>query len=251
MTPFYSSSDVRIFHGDATHVLRELADAGERLDMLATDPPYSSGGTFRGDRTADPNAKYVTSGTIADRPGFGGDTRDQRSYLQWCWLWLEASWQLAAPGAVCAVFSDWRQLPVITDAVQAAGWCWRGIFAWDKTEGSRPRMGGFRAQCEFVAWGSAGPMRESGHAGPGVWKGSACSGDRLHLAEKPVPLMVELLRVVPAGGLVVDPFAGSGSTLVAARQLGLRAVGIEADERHCETAARRLAQRSIDWPTPQ
>jgi len=54
-------------------------------------------------------------------------------------------------GCHLVAFSDWRQLPALCDAVQAGGWLWRGIAAWDKTEASRPRNGGFRAQCEFMA----------------------------------------------------------------------------------------------------
>jgi DNA modification methylase len=65
--------------------------------------------------------------------------------------------------------------------------------------------------------------------------------------EKPVPLLAELVeRHAPPGGLVLDPFAGSGSTLVAARQTGRAVVGIELDERLCEIAAKRCAQDVLD-----
>ena len=64
----------------------------------------------------------------------------------------------------------------------------------------------------------------------------------IHPTEKPLGLLDPLIRYgCPVGGLVLDPFAGSGSTLDAARQAGRRATGIEADERYCEAAARRLS----------
>jgi site-specific DNA-methyltransferase (adenine-specific) len=72
-------------------------------------------------------------------------------------------------------------------------------------------------------------------------------GRALHPTEKPLGILTPLIAYAcPPGGLVLDPFAGSGSTLDAARQSGRRAVGIEADERYCEVAARRLDQLTLE-----
>ena len=240
MKPYYDAEGVTIYHGEALEVLGALRTT---FDALVTDPPYSSGAQFRGDRTASTVSKYVQSGTLIDRPDFAGDNRDQRSYMAWCALWLSAALASSRPGALCAVFTDWRQLPTTTDAVQAGGWVWRGIGVWDKTEGSRPRLGGLRSQCEFVVWGTAGSLDESRNpvALPGVFRGTSPK-DKEHIAEKPLDLVGWLVRLAGPGGVVLDPFMGSGTTLVAAKNSGRKAIGIEIEERYCEIAAKRLSQ---------
>lgn len=83
------------------------------------------------------------------------------------------------------------------------------------------------------------------------WSGAARGGreqseGRLHTNQKPVALMQWCLGFLPPATRILDPYAGSGSTLVAAKELGIRAIGIELEERHCETAAQRLSQQSLD-----
>ena len=240
--PVYRDEWAEVYCGEALALVPHLP----AFDALVTDPPYSSGGAMRGDRTTSTTSKYVHSDTAAYRPEFGGDNRDQRSYLAWCSLWLAAALQRAKPGAVCALFTDWRQLPVTTDALQAGGWVWRGVGVWDKTEGARPTLRGLRAQSEFVVWGTAGPSDPGANpvALPGVFRQSTVR-DRVHIAQKPDQVMRWLVKLAPPGGLVVDPFAGSGSTLRAAKDEGRRSVGVEMDERYCDAAAARLAQETL------
>jgi len=71
--------------------------------------------------------------------------------------------------------------------------------------------------------------------------------DRDHIAEKPIEVMRWVMQVVPEGSVVLDPFMGSGTTLLAARDLGRKAVGVELSERYCEIAATRLSQTSLDF----
>lgn len=75
-----------------------------------------------------------------------------------------------------------------------------------------------------------------------------CHGSADHPTQKPIGIIDPLLRYsVPAGGTVLDPFAGSGSTLVAAKALGMNAIGIEIDEACCEVMARRLSQEVFEF----
>lgn len=238
--PYYEGHGVTLWLGESMQVLADMEPG--TIGALITDPPYSSGGQFRGDRTQSTVAKYVNSDTQQHRPEFTGDNRDQRSFTAWCAMWLNAGRVASVPGAVLCSFIDWRQLPALTDAVQAAGWTWRNVAVWHKTNG-RIMKGRFGASAEFIVYGTNGPIPGIAH-GQGhpasVFAHGRASRNRVHIAQKPVPVMEWVLGVVPAGATVCDPFAGSGSTLVAARNLGHPAIGIECDEHAAELTAQRL-----------
>lgn len=238
--PYYEDSAITIYHGDCFDLLHDLSGIG----AVVTDPPYSSGGAFRGDRAMATTTKYVNSDTAAYRPEFAGDNRDQRSFLVWCSMWLNAARHASVDGAVLASFIDWRQLPVLTDAVQAGGWTWRNLATWWKP-GTRMQKGRFSASAEYVVYASNGPVTE-GQGSPQNVFSCKIDGDRDHIAQKPAEVMRWVMQVVPPGAIVLDPFMGSGSTLRAAKDCGHKAIGIEVDERYCEIAATRMGQEVLD-----
>lgn len=222
-----------------------LAMPANSVDAVITDPPYSSGGFSRDDKGRNPENKYQQSGLEGKYPTFAGDSRDQRSYLAWCALWIAECVRVLKPGGYFMTFTDWRQLPVMSDAVQAGGIFWRGIVAWDKGKGSRaPHKGYFRHQCEYVLWGTKGPAVQLEHDGPfdGCINAAVRQSDKHHMTGKPTALMCELVRPVLPGGLVLDPFAGSGTTGVAAVLTGRRFMGIEREASYAEISKRRLQE---------
>lgn len=228
--------------GDVLRLL--LGVEASSVDGVVTDCPYSSGGATRGDRTQSTSQKYINSdsgnrGRLAD---FLGDNRDQRSFGHWCALWYADLWRATRDGGVILSFTDWRQLPATTDAMQAGGWVWRAIVPWNKTEATRPQLGRPRAQCEYVVFGTKGPHKawEGAPALPGFYTVPA-PRERVHITEKPVPLLTELLQMVPPGGLVLDPFCGSGSTGVAALRRERRVLLFELSEGIATQAAARMS----------
>lgn len=230
----------RVIFGDALEVLPTL----DTVDAVVTDPPYSSGGMVRGDRMQSTRSKYQTSGDLAEEhPEFSGDNRDQRGFLAWASLWLMYAMDITVPGGMLAMFSDWRQLPIASDAMQAGGWVWRGIVPWDK-ENARPVPNRFRSQCEFVLWGSNGAramdMRDpSAVYLPGIVRGQPPK-QREHSTQKPVDVVASLCEVAPVGATILDPFLGSGTTALAALKMRRRYVGIEKDARIFSRACRRI-----------
>ena len=237
--PYYTDERATLYQADALAVLAALPTAS--VDALICDPPYSSGGFTRGDRSGDTSDKYIQSGSgNKDLADFAGDNRDQRGYEYWCVLWLSECLRLVKPGGVALLFTDWRQLPITTDAMQAGGFVWRGVVPWAKRS-YRPQAGRFAAQCEYVVWGSRGGMGIDYEAEclPGFFL-AASPREREHITQKPLDVMRELVKIAPEGGTVLDPFSGSGTTGVAALIEGRRFVGIEMVEHYAEVAANRL-----------
>ena len=237
--------------GQATLYLGDALEIMPTLDpcfaMVLADPPYCTGGVTAGDRSQVTSAKYQSPNKRGLYPEFAGDTRDQRSFLAWSTLWLGRARALALPGAICAVFSDWRQIPVTTDALQCAGWVWRGIIPWDKTEGTRPQLGRYRIQAEYVVWGTNGPRPLSGATAPGAFR-MPRPHKKHHMTGKPVELMEGLLA--PVDGPVLDPFMGSAPVGLACARRSLPYVGIELEGSYFDVATKRLRDAAGAIPAP-
>lgn len=233
-------SMIELYQGNALKIMPTLTPAS--FDAVITDPPYSSGGATLSDKIKSPSEKYTSTKKQCPYPEFEGEKMDQRTWILFMTDILEAARILCKPGAVCLVFADWRQCPSVSDALQRAGWAWRGTCIWDKIN-SRPQKGRFRQQAEFIVWGSNGrlPLDRPVPILPGVFSYSNVAGaERIHMTQKPLELMRQLVRMCVPSGRILDPFAGSGTTLEAARLEGYSATGIEISPEIAELAAGRL-----------
>lgn len=240
--PYYSDDRATLYGGDALAVLAGLPTGS--VDAVICDPPYSSGGMVRSDRAGqDTSSKYVMTGSgNKDLANFSGDNRDQRAYGYWSALWMGEALRATVPGGVLLAFTDWRQLPATTDAIQAGGWVWRGVVPWYKPV-ARPQAGRFTNHCEYVVWGSNGGMTTDYSAPvlPGFYQASS-PRDREHITQKPLEVMRGMVKICPEGGTVLDPFMGSGTTGVAAILEGRNFIGSEMVEHFQRIAQRRICE---------
>jgi DNA modification methylase len=237
VAPYYEDSAVRLFHADCRDILPTLGP----VDHVITDPPYSEethGKTWRSKKMAEQGYQKVSA--AYEGLGFAAITDEQvRDFLRWC----EAN---CRRWTIC--FSDiegvWRWASQMRDV----GLEYVRTCVWDKVDGT-PQLTGDRPAVGAEAIVMAhvkGKKRWNGGGKRGVYR-HATNGERgvkPHPSTKPESLMAELiLDFTDEGELVIDPFCGSGTTLVAAKRFGRRAIGIELDEAHCEATARRLSIR--------
>lgn len=232
--------------GDATLYLgdcREILPLLPLVDVVFTDPPYSSGGAMRSDRNLNTSAKYRLSNTLKENPEFSGDSRDQRALTLWCSDWMAQCHRITRRGGALLCFIDWRNLPCVIDAVQVGGWVYRGIVPWDKTAG-RPDKGWFCSQVEYIVTATAGPLMRGADA-PGIVQAGflRCRvnpSEKEHITGKPVDLIVTALQTREDWVTVLDPFMGSGTAGVACAQLGRKFIGIELEPAYFDIACKRI-----------
>lgn len=223
MKPYYQDEHVTLYHGDCREVTEWLA-----ADVLVTDPPYG----IRWERAFGGKQAHLRAKLVRDRDAVqGDDSTDARDDVLASWGSRPAivfgSWRMPRPDNVkhlliwhkAGAFAGVRSHhPIISNHeevyVIGDGWVSTGKPLYTVMTTTEPR---------HVA------VQQIGHPTP-----------------KPVGLMEQLIRRCPPG-LIADPFAGSGSTLIAAKAVGRTATGVELDERYCEIAARRLSQGVLDF----
>lgn len=216
MRPYYEDENVTLYHGDCLTGHREWLDA----DVLVTDPPYGM------------NLKSGRSGWFGTNEVAGDETIEARDAALKAWGDMPA-----------LVFGRWTEpRPAGTHT----------LLTWEK--GEHVGMGNLKVPWkpnteEIYVLGSGFQGRRDSSVIKALaiagTVGQGAKGTRHHPTQKPLSLMEYLIAKCP-DGTIADPFAGSGSTLVAARNLGRRAIGVELEEKYCEIIATRLSQGALD-----
>lgn len=214
--PFYDDGMVSLYHGDSISLASLWADA----DVMVTDPPYGIGYASNWESASLPRSISGDDDTLA---------RDTALHL-----WGDRP---------ALVFGTWRiPRPPAT----------RMLLVWD-TKGALG-MGDLSlpwkpSHQEIYVLGTGFSGRRDSDVLCYAPVQSMAANGRVHPHQKPVSLMHDLIAKCPPG-VIVDPFAGSGSTLRAAKDLGRRAIGFEVDEAYCHVAADRLRQEALVFDPP-
>lgn len=223
MKPYYEDDLVTLYHGDCREVTAWL-----EADVLVTDPPYGMA--------------YVSNARVS-RARYAAILNDTSTEARDAVLvrWGDrpalvfGTWKVARPERVRLTLT-WDKGPSVGSGDITLPW---GLSTEDVyvlgtwppiAPGGRAREGGTPARASSV-------LRVDNYNTQAIDRPD-------HPTPKPVGLMERLIDRCPAG-TIADPFAGSGSTLVAAKHLGRKVIGVELDERYCEAAARRLAQDTL------
>lgn len=223
MSLYYQDPFITLYHGDALKEHLEWLAA----DVLVTDPPYGSE-TKNGYGRRDSSVRRAMLEDGYDGRTIANDsTTDVRD----------------------AALEAWGTRPVIafgTPRLPDPPGDWEHRLVWDKRE---PGLNGgpWRYTHESIFVRGEGWKRTSASSFSilSYPSGNGSPEKRDHVHAKPVALMMRLIEAAP-DGIIADPFSGSGSTLVAAKNLNRSAIGVELEERYCEIIAKRCAQDVLD-----
>lgn len=221
MKPYFQDNSVTIWHGDC----REIVPTLGRFDLLLTDPPYGINYVLKSGLFGHGNKRVMRGGKP---PIFG----DDKPFDPLPFLGL-SKWAILFGGNYYH-----SKLP------ESGGW-----LVWDKTGGGRGPDNNF-ADLE-IAWSNLGKQPQIfRHLWKGLVRDSEAGETTLHATQKPLELMRWCLLEADRANktpivTVIDPFAGSGTTGRAAKDLGRKCTMIEREEKYCEIAARRMQQEVL------
>jgi site-specific DNA-methyltransferase (adenine-specific) len=253
-TPYYEESGITVYHGDCREILPMLP-AGS-VDLVLTDPPYghnnNNGDLIHRREEALGLVKRGTAAAGMARP-IANDGPEANELVRWAFGEFN---RLLKPGCCCCCggggggpdpqFARWALW--LDEAI-----AFKQAVVWDK--GGLGMGWHYRRNYELMLVGEkpgAACKWYGGHSQANVVRIPGIRPDETeHPTLKPLELMALFVRLhSEPSDLVLDPFMGSGTTLVAAKQLGRRAIGIEIEERYCEIGVKRLAQAILPLAPP-
>jgi DNA modification methylase len=201
-----------VVHGDCVQVLSQVSS--ESVDFVLTDPPYIT--------------KYVS------RDGQRITNDDRADWLQPAFKQI---FRVLKKDAFCISFYGWHQVDKFMQAWRIAGFRPVGHLVFQKSYSSKEVFLSYRHEMAYLLAKGNPRLPEQPIADVLQWK---YSGNKFHPTQKPVSNLMSLIKSFSKpGSLILDPFCGSGSTLVAAAILGRRFMGIELSSEYCDTARRR------------
>lgn len=230
---FEESDDgvIRIVNADCLDGMRSLPT--ESVDCVLTDPPYGMG--------------YVSARRTRSKR-FDAIENDATFDLAFNVRWLSEAHRVMKPDTHLYVFTDDGNLGSWRDVIGKCGFTVKRTLVWVKNAWTSGDLeGDYGHQTEFVVFAHKGRRPLSGSRIGNVIDARRVSPESLqHPTQKPVAVLTPLIECsTEQGGVLLDPFIGSGTTAVAARSLGRRCIGFEIDKRYYDVAVARTAQGSL------
>jgi len=229
----------RLYHGDAVSLIPDHVE-DDSVNVIITDPPYGVDAksnfatTQAGMKHAD---KIMNDENISVALGLFHKLLDvvEPKLADECEMYVFTDWKILEP---------WIELIESTDVFTV-----KQLLIWEK---GWPGLGDLATNWgkgyECIIYAKKGKRKVNFRRSAVLAFDKPTPGSQLHPHEKPVSLLRELMSVSASkGDLVLDPFCGSGSTLVAANDSGLNSIGFELDKKHFETANHRMLHPSILW----
>ena len=241
MTPYYDRDGITIYHGRCEDILPMLP--ADSVDVVITDPPYSEhvhGKVRQGADLPDGISRSTNLGFDSISPELMRICAHEFSRLATRWVTIFCDVELSG---------EWMKEVVDAGLDYVRTGAWVKLDATPQFSGDRPAPG-FET---IVIAHPKGRKRWNGGGGHAVWSHRIVIGrdertKRVHTTQKPEALMRQLVALFSEPGeTILDAFIGSGTTLVAARDLGRRAIGIEKDELNCVKAVKRLQQSVMNF----
>jgi site-specific DNA-methyltransferase (adenine-specific) len=221
MPLYYERSNIRIHHGDCLSILPELP--AESVDFVLTDPPYLVDYKGRWD---------------GDKRAIVGD--DDPAWLRPAFAEL---FRVLKDDTFAVSFYGWPHADVFVGTFKEVGFRLVSHLAFVKNVWGLGRFTRGQHETAYLLAKGKPPAPASGISDVFEWTRER---DPVHPNQKPEGALRKILSTYAAeGGLVLDPFMGSGSTFVAAKSLGMSGLGIEIEERYCRLAVSRLAQEVL------
>ncbi len=237
MQPYYSDDLVTLYHCKCEDLLPALTG----IDLVVTSPPYNLSGDGN-------NSGGTYFKNLSDGYATYGDDMPHDDYVRWQQAILAWTWgTLTDVGAIFynhkpRVGGDRVRLPLDLIPPQMPI---RQIIIWDRGSGFNRQHTYYVPAHEWLMLLAKPAFRTNTRSVDDVWRIPFETGGE-HPAPFPLSLALRAIGTTDAA-TVLDPFAGSGTTLRAAKDLGRKAIGIEIDERYCEIAAKRLGQEVLDF----
>lgn len=236
---YYEEPGIVLLHGDCLEILPMLEP--DSIDLVLTDPPYSSGARQTNQLRA---RKGMLRSEKFAQEWFGTDNASSYGFMFFMRGVMVALMQALKVGGHSYYFIDWRNYPLLFGVAETAGLRVNNMLVWDKEIFGMGR--GFRNQHELAIHASKGSPRECNrHDLANVMRSKRVRQDK-HPTEKPLELIVQMAEMSSSDNdTIIDPFLGSGTTAVAAKQLGRKCIGIELEKKYLDIAIERLKQEIL------